>query len=53
MSQVKKQNKTLARDLNKMKISNISISEFKVMLIKILVIIEKEYRTSMRPSTKR
>ena len=41
MSQMKEQEKIIARHLNKMKISNISDREFKVIIIRILTGLEK------------
>ena len=42
MSQMKEQDKTTARDLSEMEISNMPDREFKVMLIKILTGLEKK-----------
>lgn len=51
--QMKEQDKITASELNKMEVNNMPEKEFKVMAIKILTGLEKEWRTSLRPSTKR
>jgi len=43
----------IARDLSKVEISNIPDREFKVTIIKIFMDLRKEYKTSVRPLTKR
>ena len=48
---MKEQDKITAKELNETEISNLSDREFKTMVIKI-VALRKEWRTSMRPSTK-
>ena len=54
MSQMKEQDNFTARDLSKMKISNMPDREFKVMVIKILTGFENgvEWRISLRSSIK-
>ena len=49
---MKEQDKTTARDLNKTDVSNMTDREFKVMITKILNL-RKEWKTSVRPLTKR
>ena len=49
MSQKKEKNKIAARDLSEMEIHNMPDREFKVMVIKIFIGLEKEWRTSLRP----
>jgi len=50
---MKGQDKITARDLMKTEISNIPDREFKVTIIKIFMDLRKEYKTSVRPLTKR
>ena len=52
MSQRKEQDKNYSKTPKEMEISNMPDREFKVMIIKILDV-GKEWRTSVRPSTKR
>ena len=52
MSQVKEEDKIIARDLSKMEISNMPDREFKVMIIKVLTRLRKEWKTLMRPLKK-
>lgn len=50
---MKEKNKTTARDLNKADINNIPHKEFKVMILKVLTGLKKEWRTSVIPLIKR
>ena len=52
MSQVKEQDKIVARELNETEVSNMPDTELKVMVIKILARLEKDWRTSARPLPK-
>ena len=47
MPQMKEQDKITARELNEMKVSNISAREFKITVIKVLDL-RKEWRISVR-----
>ena len=49
MSQMKEKDKVTANELNETEISNTPEREFKVMVIKIFIGLEKEWRTSLRP----
>lgn len=50
---MKEQDKTTVKELNETQVSNMPDKKFKVMVKKILTGLEKEWRISVRPSTKR
>ena len=51
MSQMKKQNKTLVKELNKMKTGNVLGAEFKIMVIRMVINLREEEMNLVRTST--
>ena len=52
MAQMKEQNKTAEKELNKMKISNLSGAEFKTLAIRILKELSEDLSSKKRSSQK-
>ena len=48
MSQIKEQDKTTGKQLNEVEIGNVPEKEFRIMIVKMIQISEKEWRQGLR-----